>query len=287
MYEITTDPVDSFVKSEKAPRASFCSLSSAVKLDDNQFSPAITVAKPETTATKTGTAAPVALNKGRNGPIMQNLGVNSSILFAESPRDVHVDKVFKTENGMEGKAIVLDDGTIVCRHGSFAGYLAAFTPEGEKLWQNDDMLEGLEADPVLDSKGNFYVAMNNGLGSVDSQGGTRWKVSSYGFNKILEQDKPVQYGKVINYQFGSSHGTPLVDEQRNTVYFGMYAYRFIALDSESGKIKWIYNYDEILDDCRPEMDGEGNVFFHSDDGVLHGLRPDGSTLFRKRLADDR
>ena len=194
-----------------------------------------------------------------------------------------VSHSFKLANELRGKPVISEDGSLIFQHGL---YLAKYTSTGAQLWQTKEMVHGMGSMPIQDSLGNIYLNLNGAFGSIAPDGKTRWKIDKSDFWKHEKRDKPIRRGKYENWEISQGNGTPAIDEKNKTVYYPMYAHQIVAADSDSGKLKWIYYHNATFGDCRPVLDKEGNVYFRTEDSVVHGLRPDGTTIFTKKLGNE-
>lgn len=193
-----------------------------------------------------------------------------SILFSGG-QDPHVHNCIKTDGELSTKPIIRKDGSFVAGGGNgiMMKYLTAYSPDGKVLWRGDDLLD---KQPSMDVDGNFYFARNNGTVSYDKDGNKRWELN-------LDNRAPgfIEYNDT---NFGSSlcngpSGPPAIDEKRKTMYMGEWYGKFIAVDKDTGKIKWFRKRNGMIGNSDPVLDKKGNVFFHDDNGYVLSLKPDG------------
>ena len=198
-------------------------------------------------------------------------------------QDPHVHNVIELDGDLNTRPIIRKDGSIVAGGGDgiMMKYLTAYSPDGKVLWRSDDLLD---KQPAMDKNGNFYFAKNNGTVSYDKDGNKRWELD--------RSKKAPGYKEYRDTDFSDSScngpsGKPAIDEKRNTMYMGEWYGKFIALEKDSGKIKWIRFREGMIGTCDPVLDKDGNIFFHDDNGHVLSLKPDGSENWILGAGDSR
>ena len=187
-------------------------------------------------------------------------------------QDPHIHSCIMLDGELSTKPIVRKDGSFVAGGGDgiMMKYLTAYSPDGKILWRGDDLID---KQPSMDVDGNFYFARNNGTVSYDKDGNKRWDLD-------LENKAP-GFKEYNDTNFGSSisngpSGAPAIDEKRKTMYMGEWYGKFIAVDKDTGQIKWLRKREGMIGTCEPVLDKKGNIFFHDDNGYVLSLKPDGS-----------
>ena len=197
-------------------------------------------------------------------------GVNMTALskkLYQSASDPHITSSLETKDKAEGMPIVRADGSVVIQEGLFTKYLTAYSPTGTQLWKSKDLID---RQPALDSQGNFYFAKNQGTVSYDANGNKRWEL-----DRSKKAPGYKQYGECHSGDCSGSSGVPAIDEKRNTMYMGEHYGKIIAVNKETGSVKWIRFRPGMVASCDPTLDRDGNVFVHDDNGYLMSLKPDG------------
>ena len=152
------------------------------------------------------------------------------------------------DEGAKSSPALAPDGTIY--QGTFAGWLVALTPDGNRKWQFKAGRE-IKSSPAVAADGTIY------FGSRDRK-----------FYALTPAGK-------LKWTFATGawvDSSPAIAAD-GMVCFGSWDTNFYALNPD-GKLKWTYATGDIVDSS-PAIAADGTIYFGSHDRNVYALTPDG------------
>ncbi|MGV8119086.1 MAG: PQQ-binding-like beta-propeller repeat protein [Candidatus Xenobiia bacterium LiM19] len=190
-------------------------------------------------------------------------------ILVSNTDDLHIDSIIKTDGNLDHGILPQTNGTFISGGGDGIAmkYLTSYDKTGKVLWRSKDLID---KTPAMDKDGNFYFAKNHNTASYDKKGNKRWE-----FHRDKKAKDYKEYGECNSGDCSGSSGIPAIDEEKNTLYFGEWYGKFIAVDKDTGDVKWIRCRPGMIEKSDPVIDRSGNIFFHDDSGYVLSVSPDG------------
>jgi outer membrane protein assembly factor BamB len=197
------------------------------------------------------------------------------------------------ETASQSSCAIAPDGTIY--QGTFSGWFAAITPEGQVKWKYKAGLEIWSSPGLADDGTIYFGSRDRNLYALTPEGKLKWKFATGAWvdsSPAIAPDGTVYFGSWDNnfyaltpdgklkWKFATSNlitSSPALAAD-GTVYFGSHDKNLYALNPD-GKLKWSFPTGAEIDGS-PTIAADGTVYIGSTDGNLYALHPDGSELWR-------
>lgn len=218
-----------------------------------------------------------ALSLGRAGKILSQKAAVTPV----------IKKIISSDSDYYGSPVIMSDSTILCRNGIVGNEkVVAYTPQGDVKWEIPHASQGTP-DLIIDKNDNIYMSQPGCFSSYDKNGVKRWVISSYDFSDAVHRHLTRVFGESLPAYECGPRGYAALSPDGGTVYTDFNERCFSAVDSQTGKIKWTRYFEgSFYVTSEPYVDEKGNIFVHTSDGALHGMKPDGTLLFSKKFGED-
>lgn len=209
------------------------------------------------------------------------LGTDGSIYIGSQTDNFHALNAdgtlkweFPTGGDVNGSAVIGADGTIYIN--STDDFLYALNPADGSMKWNYEYGSWSGTALAMGSDGTIYIAGESSaetgvVAAVNPNGSEKWSITTSAVT-----GSPTNTGKI-------DQGGPAIGPD-GTVYVGTKGPELLALDPNTGAVKWSYTNPAFAGiGSTPAIDQEGNVYFGDDSGIFTVLDKDGNVKFELSL----